>query len=210
MQHITDAIGRLRGALGERSNVASATLYGSYVRGGFRAGVSDINLALVLRDDDLGALTAPLQEAWRAARVDPWIAREHELPRLCDVFATRVRDIQRTREMLVGDDPWRTLVVPRAALRLRVEQELRNHQMRLRRALVLSDAAGQLRQLHAAASSLRLDLELAEELAGSLDLPAADLAVVRDFRFDPLVDALAAIQRLLDRTIDIVDRLEVT
>jgi hypothetical protein len=224
--HITDALDRLRTALTDK--VASATLYGSYVRGDFRADASDINLAVVVRGSDLSALVAPLREAWRAARIDPWIARADELPGLSDVFATRVRDIQRRHEMLIGDDPWTALVIPRAALRLRVEQELRNHQMRLRHAEVLTDTAGRSRQLHICAGALRLDLALLEELAGGtaheeidalaeaaskrLDVPRGDIVSVLEYRAKhggELAVLLAATTRLLDRAVAVVDTMEV-
>src|SRR5512139_3245562 len=98
--HVRDALSRLRDALA--TEVDSAVLYGSFVRGGFRAGASDINLALAVRSDDLTKLAAPLRDAWRAARIDPWIARTSELAGLADAFATRVRDIQRCHHVLFG------------------------------------------------------------------------------------------------------------
>jgi len=210
MDYVTEAIERLCSALSERSEVSSATLYGSYVRGTFREGASDINLAVVVRNDAaLAGITPALRDAWRAARIDPWIARADELARLTDVFATRVRSIQRVHRMLIGDDPWRALVVPRPALRLRIEQELRNHQLRLRHAEVLSDATGHVRQLHATATALRIDLELLEEL-GRVELPSDDVALILNQRFDDVPAALAAAHRVLDRAVSFIDQLEVT
>jgi hypothetical protein len=225
---VTQFLDRLRNQLATIEAVASATLYGSYVRGELRDKTSDINLAVIVRGADLGALVAPLQAAWRAARVDPWIARVDELPGLVDVFATRVREIQRRHVMLVGDDPWTGLTVPRAALRFRIEQELRNHQMRLRHAEVLSDGPGQARQLFVAAGALRHDLGLVEELAGApvpdklgelaaaaaarLDLAPADVHAVLAFGRGPDRTAhapLAAATRLLDRAVAFVDAMEV-
>lgn len=223
--HIKQTLARLADALRQRPEVGSAALYGSYVRGEHRES-SDIDLAVVVRADDLAALATPLRDAWRAARVDPWIAREDELAGLCDAFATRVRDIQRRHEMLVGEDPWGALVVPRGALRLRVEQELRNHQIRLRRAEVLGDAEAQARQLALAAGALRHDLALLEELAGGdasdraeavadaaaarLDLARDDVRAVLAFRARADGDVLARAKVVIDRAVAFVDRMEVT
>jgi predicted nucleotidyltransferase len=225
---IAKALDTLKAALAADKQVASAVMYGSYVRGDYREDASDINLALVVRDDDLASLAVPLREAWRAARVDPWIARADELAGLADVFATRVRDIQRKHEVLVGDDPWPALHVPKPALRLRVEQELRNHQLRLRHAVVLSDDAGQSRQLHATAGALRLDLALVEELAGGtavdqpdaiaaavakrIEVPASEITDVLGYhaRRAPATPALiASALRVLGRAIAFVDSMEV-
>src|SRR5687767_95638 len=103
--HVREALVRVRDALAANPDVESAVLYGSFVRGGYRADASDINLALVIKTDDLTKLVAPLRDGWRAARIDPWIARATELAGLADAFATRVRDIQRCHHLLVGSDP---------------------------------------------------------------------------------------------------------
>lgn len=223
---IRETLEQLKQALAAQPEVHSAALYGSYARHTHRPGVSDINLALVLRSDDLSGVASILRDAWRAARVDPWIARDIELPGLADVFASRVRDIQRNHEMLVGDDPWATLFVSRASLRLRVEQDLRNHQMRLRHSEVISDGTGVARQLFFIASSLRLDLSLLEELAGAeirdeqlvdasakrLDLQRDDIARVLEYRAHPQAsgDVLAAAKRVLARAITFIDHMEVS
>jgi hypothetical protein len=220
---IKETLEQLKQALTARPEVHSAALYGSYVRGRHRPGRSDINLALVMRSDDVSGISPALREAWRVARVDPWIARDTELAGLADVFASRVRDIQRNHEMLVGDDPWTALVVPRAALRLRVEQDLRNHQLRLRHAEALSDGTGIARQLFFVAGSLRLDLALLEELAGStvsddelpaaaarrLDISSEDITHVLEHREHPNASVDAA-KRVLDRAVSFVEHMEVT
>lgn len=218
------ALEQLRGALARRTEVVSAVVYGSYVRGGYRGAASDIDLALVIRGGELGELAAPLRAAWHAARIDPWIVRDTELAGLCDVFATRVRDIQRAHELLHGEDPWPALVVPRPALRLRVEQELRNRQLRLRRAQVLGDASAVAKVVHAALAGLGSVLELVEELAGSaepgdlvaaaarrFDVPRDDVARVLDRHgraSAPPAEVLPSLAALLDRAVAFVDGLE--
>lgn len=218
------ALEQLRVALARRPEVVSAVLYGSYVRGTYRSAASDIDLALVVRGGELDELAPALREAWRAARIEPWIVRDDELAGLCDVFATRVRDLQRAHRLLHGDDPWPALVVPRPALRLRVEQELRNRQIRLRRARVLGDPSAVARAVHGNLAGMRLLLELVEELAGvpdpgelvaaaarRYDVPREDVAAVLDRHGSaaaPAGGVLAALERLLDRAIALVDRLE--
>jgi len=225
---IRDALARLRDALAASDIVDSAVLYGSFVRGGFRAESSDLDLALAVRSEDLTKLAAPLREAWRAARIDPWIARTSELAGLADTFATRVREIQRCHHVLHGTNPWTGLEVPRLALRLRLEQELRNHQMRLRHARVLSDAAAQARQLYVTSGGLRGELSLVEELAGGavheaiaplalaiatrLDLARADVHPVLAYHAHPGApgDVMDAAVKLLERAVAFVDAMEVS
>ena len=223
MMNTTEALSRLRVRLAACPALASATLYGSYVRGE-RQRDSDINLAVVIRGE-LATIAAPLRDAWRAARVDPWILRDDELAGVVDVFATRVRDIQRRHEMLVGDDPWAALVVPRGALRLRLEQELRNHQIRLRHSEVLGDAASLAHHLRIIAGSLRHELSLIEELAGGrpsedsaaiaaaaaarLDIARDDIDTVLACRIKPNDGALVAATRVLARAVRFVDEMEV-
>lgn len=225
---VRDALARLRDAFAANPDVESAVLYGSFVRGGFRADASDINLALAVKSDDLTKLAAPLRDAWRAARIDPWIARGSELTGLADAFATRVRDIQRCHHVLHGSNPWPALQVPRMALRLRLEQELRNHQMRLRHARVLADATVQARQLYIASGALRHELSLVEELAGGLvhetvdavavaiatrlGMTRADVYPVLAYHTTPGAPAEVMDQTvtLLERAVTYVDQMEVT
>jgi hypothetical protein len=59
-----------------------------------------------------------------------------EIPRAADVFPLLYADIAKKHAILVGTDPFAELTVSRRHLRLRVEQELREAQIRLRRAVV--------------------------------------------------------------------------
>lgn len=227
--NLRDALERLRDALAASGEVDSAVLYGSFVRGGYRAEASNINLALAVRsDDDLAKLAAPLRDGWRAARIEPWIARTSEIAGLADAFATRVRDIQRSHHVLLGTNPWTALQVPRMALRLRLEQELRNHQMRLRHARVLGDATAQARQLYVTSGVLRNELSLLEELAGGavheaidplavaiasrLDLARADVHPVLAYHTRPgeLGELVPLTAKLLASAVAFVDVMEVS
>ena len=225
---VRDALARLHDVFAASEDVESAVLYGSFVRGGFRSEASDINLALAVRGEALTKLVAPLRDAWRSARIDPWIARTSEVAGLADAFATRVRDIQRCHHVLYGTNPWPALHVPPLALRLRLEQELRNHQMRLRHARVLGDATAQARQLYVTSGALRNELSLVEELAGGaaheaidsiaiaiakrLDLARADVHPVLAYHGSPgaPTDVMEQAAKLLERAVAFVDAMEVS
>jgi predicted nucleotidyltransferase len=149
----------LRDAAGE--NLLGLILYGGLARGRYNPGASDINLVVVVGDASVQAiapLAAPLHAAWRGRRVEPLIITPRELPRLAIAFPTKILDIQRRHIVLAGDDPFAGIEVSREHIRLRVEQELRNLALRMRRRFV---------SIH----------ENAEALARAADDAAAPLAV---------------------------------
>lgn len=170
------------------------------------------HVAVVLDDRaPLEPLGRALRQGWLAARIEPWIVRAGELPRLADAFATRIRDIQRRHRVLVGDDPFAALRVERGPLRLRLEQELRNHQIRLRRLRAVADASAQARALFVVASALAVELALVEEVAARLDVPAAALAAVLDYparRTGDVAGLLGTLEAALDRAVAVVDALD--
>ena len=130
-----DALGAsLRDAAG--ANLLGLVLYGGLARGRYNPETSDINIVVLLRDASVGALARiaePLHAAWRAHRVEPFILTPPEVARLAITFPTKMLDIQRRHISLFGDDPFAGIEVSRAHIRLRVEQELRNLALRLRR-----------------------------------------------------------------------------
>jgi hypothetical protein len=65
---------------------------------------------------------------------------EREIPRAADVFPLFYDDIRACHVLLSGSDPFADLVISDHHRRLRIEQELREASIRLRRAVV--DAAG--------------------------------------------------------------------
>jgi len=117
----------------------SVVLYGSAARGDFQGKTSDFNLILVLEDlspATLEILSAPIRR---------WVGKGQPLPRLfspsliaesADVFPIEMLDLQNSRLVLVGRDPFAGLSVNRAHLRLQCERELRTKLMRLREAYV--------------------------------------------------------------------------
>lgn len=172
-------------------NVRSVVVCGGVARGRYVEGRSDVNLVLVLKDASAGALAVlspALRVAHRAARVEPLILTEAEVKSAADVFPTRFFDIQAHHLPLVGDSPFLGLTISREHLRLRVEQELRNLAMRLRRRFIAAaDEPATLASVLRAAVS-----PLAVELAALLRLRGAD-ALADDTPADVFSAAAAAL-----------------
>lgn len=216
----------LREALGE--TLVSVLVHGSSVRGGWVAGQSDVDVLVVLRSAELAQLEAmanALRVARNAARVECMILTVDDIARAADAFPVFYADLQRTHALLHGEDPFASLELHDEHLRLRVEQELREVQIRLRRAV--TDTTGGPRQqlagaLHRKVRQLRgplyalLRLERAASAATSDSLesvyslcearyhvPAAPLLAPAK---DPAA-AYDALAKLLHRTVEAVDKL---
>lgn len=132
------ALEKLRAALlaAAGDNLVSLLLYGALARGHYRGGASDVDLVVVLKDAHFPALRAiapGLREAFLAVRADPLLLSSEDLIHASDVFPTKFLAIQRQRVLLAGVDPFEGLTISREHVRLRVEQELRNLSLRLRR-----------------------------------------------------------------------------
>jgi hypothetical protein len=121
------------------ANLYGLLLYGGAARGRFRARKTDVNVAVVLHDASAARITAVapvLHAAWRSIRVEPLILTLGEIALLTDVFPVKILEIQTHHVLLAGQDPFKGLTITREHLRLRIEQELRNMVLRLRRRLV--------------------------------------------------------------------------
>lgn len=124
-------------------NLASLIVYGSAVRGGYEESASDIDVVVVLRDTSLPRLVAcsnPLLMARHGGRVESMILKLDAIPQACDVFPLFYDDIRSCHVVLTGSDPFADLQISDAHRRLRIEQELREARIRMRRAVV--DAMG--------------------------------------------------------------------
>lgn len=209
-------------------------VFGSVARGEYRANESDVNLAVVLEKADraaLDALHAPLRDAWRRARIDPFVFAERELIRLVDVFPIKLLDIKETGDCIFGSDPFAGFEVSLKDVRYRLEQELRNHVLRLRRLWVFfADDERAFRQsAYPLAASLRVELwallrlvgrspidrttsAVFREAAGVLEVPAGPLEALALFRSgDESVDLRSIVNDLLpilERAVDLVDGWE--
>jgi predicted nucleotidyltransferase len=216
-------VAALTKTLGDK--LVALVAHGSAVRGGWSAATSDVDLVLVLRDDSeatLEAIGPALELARMAARIETMILVESELARSADCFPLLYSDIARANVTLAGTSPFATLVVPEHHKRLRIEQELRELRIRMRR--IATDFAGHAnfagaieRKLKQARAPLWALLQLRGKAADeSLDAVVAaacaayavDAAPLRRLREDPKV-AFQTLATLLDAALADVDREEV-
>lgn len=131
----------LEAALGD--DLLAILLTGGVARGDYRPGESDVNAIVVLRDASfakLDAISSAMQAARYGARLEATILTEEELPGACDAFPLLYDEIKRSHIVLVGRDPFASTVVHDTYRRLRIEQELREAQIWMRRAV--TDALG--------------------------------------------------------------------
>lgn len=122
-----------------RDNLVALILYGGLARGRYRPGRSDVNLVLVLRDTSVIALAAiapTMRTAWRSIRADPIIVTPAEIPRAARSFPLKFLDAKEHHVVLLGDDPLLGLDIPTDRIRARVQQELMNLALRLRRSYI--------------------------------------------------------------------------
>jgi predicted nucleotidyltransferase len=120
----------------------SAVLYGSVARGDHIAGLSDINLLLVL--DRLTSETLVKLEPAFSDWVDknlppPLIMTRAEWRRASDVFPVEITDMKTAYRVLRGSDPVSGLSVRRDDHRRALEREFRGKLNRLRQAFVPSE-----------------------------------------------------------------------
>lgn len=123
--------------------LTSMVVFGSAVRGGYREGRSDVDLVLVLKAPGRAVLDSignALQLARFAARIEAIVLAEDEIPRAADVFPLLYDDIRECHILLSGRDVFSGLTISNEHRRLRIEQELREAQMRLRR--MVTDSLG--------------------------------------------------------------------
>lgn len=130
---------RLRSTLGDR--LRSVLLHGSVARGEAVAGVSNVNL-LVLVDDVEPALLrelAPGARKWLGSHgALPLILARDEWSAASDAFAIETADMLDAREVLHGADPLEGVRVGPRHLRLQAERELRGKLIHLREGILVS------------------------------------------------------------------------
>ncbi len=211
----------LKSTLG--AELGAILVHGSVARGEYREGESDVDVMLVLERDaqeQLQAIGPALKLARFSARIEVMILRRDEIPRASDCFPLLYEDIARTSVVLAGDNPFANVHIHGEHKRLRIEQELREARIRLRR--VVSDMAGEpsfggalerkIKQLRAPLRALLAlhGREPDERLASVLDAIAAlyelDLAPLRSVREDAW-SAYATLTSLLERALVDVDEM---
>lgn len=140
-ERITEWTKSLEAALGD--DLVAILLTGGVARGDYRPGESDVNALVILRDanfEKLDAISSAMQAVRYGARVEPTILTADELPGASDAFPLLYDEIKKSNLILVGTDPFASAVVHDTHRRLRIEQELREAQIGLRR--VVTDALG--------------------------------------------------------------------
>jgi predicted nucleotidyltransferase len=126
----------LRAGLGDELH--AVLVFGSAARGGFVADDSDVDVIVVLNSDPrarLEAIGTALDIARASARIECMLLRVDELQASADVFPLLYDDVRDCHVMLHGHDPFAGLVIHDHHRRLRIEQELREMRMRLRRVI---------------------------------------------------------------------------
>jgi hypothetical protein len=235
---IATAIDRLTSALTRAAgpNLAGLILYGGLARGRFRPGHSDVNVVVLLRDASfatLGDIAPALQAARRSAGVEPMILTPREVSEAADVFPTKFLDIKRYHVVLTGEDPFAILEIPHEHVRLRIEQELRNMLLRLRRLGIdaATDAKLRARALMRIARPLAIELNALLQLSGkpapaedrtsiifeaaaaAFDLNAVALASLAELRRQPRpANAMAGlfgnVLNVIAQAVDVADRMK--
>lgn len=209
----------LKSTLGK--NLVGLVVHGSAVRGGWRAGSSDVDLVCILEDatqDALEAIGPALEVARFSARIEAMIVTKDEIARSADCFPLLYSDLARTAVTLVGTNVFKDLQVPEHHKRLRIEQELRELRIRMRR--VVTDNAGhnsyagaverKLKQARDPLWSLlvmrgeKLDDTIESVLAGCAKAYAIDVTPLRRVREEPKA-AFDILGKLLDAALHDVD-----
>jgi hypothetical protein len=206
--------------------LVSVIVHGSAVRGGYSVAESDVDLVVVLDDDapeKLERIGPALRIARAAARIECLILDTEEIPQAADVFPLLYDDIRACHAVLHGIDPFADLHIEDQHRRLRIEQELRDARIRLRRVVASEGLAGptlagplarrikQVRSpLHALLALVGRDVkdDLAAVLTASADRWRADAAALLSPQRDPNA-ALRSLRTVLDGAVAEVDKLEV-
>jgi predicted nucleotidyltransferase len=119
---------QLPATLGE--NLYSCVLFGSAVRGNVVAGVSDINILIVLNQSSPSAHAAIADCIGGKICIDPFIIARKGMERSFAVFAIKFRSIKRNYNVLYGADPIKDFSVSDEKVRFLAEQALRNLRLR--------------------------------------------------------------------------------
>lgn len=117
-------------------DLASIVVYGSAARGGYRPEESDVDVMVVIHRDPeekMAAIGPSLQLARYSARIEVMILRQDEIGRATDCFPLLYDDIARRSIVLFGQSPFIGLTISEEHKRLRIEQELREARIRIRR-----------------------------------------------------------------------------
>ena len=142
-------VGDLKATHGD--NLVSVVLYGSAASGDFVQLESDYNVLIALHHitpEDLRQAQAPAREWQRLGHPLPVYFTFSELRDAADVFPIEFHQMERSRVVLYGRDPFETLRISDENLRHQTEYELRSKLIQLRRLYIPASASSeQLRDL---------------------------------------------------------------
>jgi predicted nucleotidyltransferase len=212
----------LQSILGD--NLHSLVVHGSVARNHYRTESSNIDLVVVLNranSESLSRISDALTAARYRANVESMILVASEVARSADVFPLLYSDLRDHHLVLCGADLFSDLKISNEHIRLRIEQELRETLIRLRRVLV--DTGGHpdalalplVRRFKQVQSPLRSLLKLAQISLSEHD----DVVEVTAnyFRIDPAplktiaagtVEACECFMNLLTQAIAYIDSWE--
>lgn len=213
----------LETALGD--DLVGILVHGSTVRGEYRVGDSDVDAVVVLKDagfEKLESIGNAMQLARYSARIEAMILTEGEIAKAADCFPLLYDEIKQNNAVISGRDPFTAVEVQAKHRRLRIEQELREAQIRLRRAI--TDALGakevvagavtrKVRQIRGPLAALltmkgvKVDGDLASVLEKASETWDVDVAALRAPREKP-AEAHGALVKLLDAAVAEVDAME--
>lgn len=213
----------LEATLGD--DLVGILVHGSVARGEYRPGESDVDAIVVVKEATfakLDAIANAMQLARYSARIEAMILTEAEIAGASDVFPLLYDDIKRCHFLVTGRDPFAAVEVHETHRRLRIEQELREARIRMRRAV--TDAAGAREALGGAVTrkikQVRAPLHALLGMKGITckpDLAAVtdeackhygvDAATLRNAKETPDA-AYGAFLTLLDKAIDEVNAME--
>jgi len=137
-------VGDLKATHGD--NLASVVLYGSAASGDFVQLESDYNVLIALQHitpEDLRQAQAPAREWQRLGHPLPVYFTFSELRDAADVFPIEFHQMERSRVVLYGRDPFETLRISDENLRHQTEYELRSKLIQLRRLYIPASASAE-------------------------------------------------------------------
>jgi predicted nucleotidyltransferase len=172
-QEVLEAIERVKDELirAAGGNLLGLALFGGLARGSYHREFSDVNLLVLLAEanaEQLEVIGPVLRRGFRSARIEPLVLTPRDAARMAELFPTKWLDIQERHRILHGGDFLGTGQVSPERVRLRIEQELCNMLLRLRRRFVAisDDPQGLAMTLASAARPLAIELDALLRLTG--------------------------------------------
>jgi predicted nucleotidyltransferase len=131
---LTELVNRLKEFAA--TNLECVILFGSAARGDFHPGLSDLNVACILRSltvEELGRLAGTVRW-WCVEQQEPapLFFTHDELRQAADVFAIEILDMKHGRRVLYGKDVVAEIEVPMNLHRVQIEHDLRTMILKLR------------------------------------------------------------------------------